>query len=399
MTRNQTGNKIRNQPSNVSIRRVSNLLDGRVGYQMKSCWGHLSVLEGGGHICELNLNDCDGVNPLWRPPWKTIDPYNYAEKHFRIYGPPPDGRLLAGIAGHSLSFDYFGPPSKEEIAAGHSTHGEAPSVKWNFKRATVDSSSTLRGSAFLPEAQIKLARQIVVDPRKPAIYCQETAANLSSFDRPISWNEHVTFGPPFLEPNTTLFDMPATRAKTSPLSYSAQSLVKSDAEFVWPIAPGSRGGRLNLRTVPDKKFGQYTAQLLDPKLKIGFIAACNPRLGLLVVYAFRRAEFPWVGNWVESSLRSHAPWNRKAFCRGIEFSTTPFAIPRRETIEQNRLFGESVYCWLPAKSQASVRYMILMFHVPADFRGVKSVSLDGSATITERGASPRKLAIRIKKFL
>jgi len=28
-----------------------------------------------------------------------------------MYGPPPNGRLLAGIAGHSLSFDHFGPPS------------------------------------------------------------------------------------------------------------------------------------------------------------------------------------------------------------------------------------------------------------------------------------------------
>lgn len=391
----------KNQRPSISICRVSNLLHGRAGHRVKSCWGHISLLEGGGHICELNLNECDGVNPLWCTPWKTIDPHHYAvAKHTRTYGPLPDGKLLAGIAGHNLSFDYFGPPSKDEIAAGHSTHGEAPSVKWTFTRATADSSSSLRGSALLPEAQIKLAREIIVDPRHPVIYCEETATNLSTFDRPISWNEHVTFGPPFLEPSTTLFDMSATRAKTSPLSYSSRSLVKSDAEFDWPVAPASRGGRLNLRTVPRKKFGQYTAQLVDPELKIGFIAACNPRLGLLVVYAFRRADFPWVGNWVESFFRSHAPWNRRALCRGIEFSTTPFAIPRRETIDQNRLFGESVYRWLPAKSQASVRYLIMMFHVPADFRGVKSVSLHGGRTIvTERGASPRTLTTRAKTFL
>jgi hypothetical protein len=391
----------RNQPGDVSISRIPDLLDGRHGYRLKSRWGHISLLEGGGHVCDLNLNECDGVNPLWRPQWKTIDPNQYrAAKHLRRYGPLPDGRLLAGIAGHNLSFDYFGPPSREEVAAGHSTHGEAPSVKWKFKSSAEAPFSTLRGSAWLPEAQIRLVREISIEAQNPAVYCEERATNLASFDRPISWNEHVTFGPPFLEPGVTLFDMPATRAKTAPLAFSSRSLVKSNAEFIWPSAPAARGGRLDLRTVPRAKFGQYTAQLLDRKVENGFIAACNPRIGLLLLYVFRRADFPWVGNWVERFHRTHAPWNGKAFCRGLEFSTTPFSIPRRETIDQNRMFGESVYRWLLAKSGTTVRYMILMFKVPNDYRGVKSVGLNGGrATVTERGSGARKFTSRVKKFL
>ena len=127
---------------------------------------------------------------------------------------------------------------------------------------------------------------------------------------------------------------------------------------------------MNLRTTPALRFGHYTAQLLNPELEIGFIAACNPRLKLLVVYAFRRADFPWVGNWEERYNRTQAPWLGKTFCRGLEFSTTPFAIPRRETIEQGPLFGESTYRWLPAKSKAQVRFLILLFEVPETFRGV-----------------------------
>ena len=65
------------------------------------------------------LNAAGAINPLWKPTWKTIDPTEYSpRKHLRTYGPLPEGRLLAGIAGHSISFDYFGPPSPEEIAAG-----------------------------------------------------------------------------------------------------------------------------------------------------------------------------------------------------------------------------------------------------------------------------------------
>jgi hypothetical protein len=391
----------RNQPAGTSVRRIPRLLDGRAGYQLKSRWGHVSVLEGGGHICELNLNECDGVNPLWRPQWKTIDPYQYdVAKHSRSYGGLPDGRLLAGIAGHNLSFDYFGPPSKQEIAAGHSTHGEAPSAKWNFEPKPGLSSTALRGSAVLPEAQITLTRGISVDVGHPVIYCEETATNLASFDRPISWNEHVTFGPPFVEPGVTLFDIPATRARTCPASYSTRPLVKTNTDFTWPLAPTARGGRLNLRTVPNEKFEHYTAQLLDPKLKLAFIAACNPRLGLLVIYLFRRKDFPWVGNWVERFHQSHPPWNGKAFCRGLEFSTTPFAIPRRETVEQNRMFGETVYRWLPAKSEVTMRYSILLLRVPSDFRGVESVSVNGDrGRVTEVGRRPRKLGSVVKPFL
>jgi len=369
----------------ISIQRVDNLLDGRSGYRLSAPWGHVSLLQGGGHVCELNLKKCDGVNPLWRPPWKTIDPQRYdATEHSRTYGALPDGRLLAGIAGHNLSFDYFGPPSKEEIAAGHSTHGEAPSVKWMFNKAVGNSATKLSGGALLPEAQIKLVRQMSLEERDPVVYCEESALNLATFDRPISWNEHVTFGPPFLEPSVTVFDMPATHAKTCPPSYSGKPLVQTDTQFTWPHAPLKRGGRLNLRKVPSVSFEHYTAQLIDPKLKLGFISACNPRVGLLVVYVFRRTDFPWVGSWIERLHQSHAPWSGKTFCRGMEFSTTAFSIPRRETVEQNRLFGQLVYRWLPALSEVKVRYMILLFPVPKDFRGVTSVSLDNGRPWSRR---------------
>ena len=383
-----------------------NVMDGRPGFRLRADWGSVSVLEGGGHICELNLNACPGVNPLWRPPWATIDPFRYTAQHTRKYGPPPDGRLLAGIAGHSLSFDHFGPPSPEEAAAGLATHGEAPALRWRVQKRAQRPRPELQYGVTLPEARISFSRNVTLDRVNPVIYCEEEAANLSSYDRPISWNEHVTFGPPFLEAETTWFDMPATRAKVCPASYSPRFSLQPDAEFTWPNAPTKDGRRRSLRVIPAQRFGHYTAQLLNPELEIGFIAACNPRLKLLVVYAFRRADFPWVGNWEERYNRAEAPWRAKTFCRGMEFSTTPFSIPRRETIEQGPLFGESTYRWLPAKSKAQVRFLILLFEVPETFRGVASVSLAQSKSknksridVVESGARGRKLSVATDKFL
>jgi hypothetical protein len=381
--------------------RKKNAMDGRPGFRLRADWGYVSVLEGGGHICELNLNACTGVNPLWRPPWATIDPFKYTRaKHSRTYGEPPDGRLLAGIAGHSLSFDHFGPPSPEETTAGLTTHGEAPALRWDVQKYAKSPKPYLQYGLTLPEARIRFSRKLTLDPRNPVIYCEEEAVNLSPYDRPISWNEHVTFGAPFLEAGITWFDMPATRAKVCPASYSPRFSLQPDAEFTWPNAPTKERRRINLRTTPALRFGHYTAQLLNPELEIAFIAACNPRLKLLVVYAFQRADFPWVGNWEERYNRTAAPWRGKTFCRGLEFSTTPFAIPRRQTIEQGPLFGEPTYRWLPAKSKAQVRFLILLVEVPEAFRGVARVSVGKKRVeIVESGARGRTLSVAADKFL
>ncbi len=386
--------------SSVQIERIEDILDGRAGYRISAEWGHVSVLEGGGHICALVSKKHPDVNPLWKPPWKTIDPYGYdVSRHLDIYGPLPDGRLLAGLAGHSLSFDHFGPPSQEEIAAGQSTHGEAPALQWSLLDSKEKNKSAFEYGVRLPEAQIDFTRMLTVDSQYPVIYCEESATNLASFDRPISWNEHVTFGPPFLECGISQFDMPATKSRVCPAGDSDHMLLEPDRDFEWPMAPASAGGLHDLRTTPEERYGQYTAQLLDSALEFGFIAASNPKLGTLVVYLFRRADFPWVGNWEERFTRLHKPWSGAAFCRGMEFSSTPFPIPRRETISRGNLFGEETYRWLPAKSKISVRFMTLLLDIPKDFRGVQSVTVKRGQIQVVESELGRKFTVEAESFL
>lgn len=390
----------RTETRTPSVIRCPNILDGRPGFRLRSKWGHVSVLQHGGHICALISNKHDGINPMWKPNWKTIDPNKYTSaKHASLYGPAPEGRLLAGIAGHSVSFDYFGPPSPEEIAAGHNTHGEAPVVKWNSQQTSGTKAPTLVYGADLPKAQIHFERRISLDRNNPVVYCEESALNLSTFDRPISWNEHITFGPPFLECGTTLFDMPATRGKVCSKSFSKRMFIRADSEFTWPKVRKTRGGFHNLRTTPNVRFGHYTAHLLDPTLATAFVAVCNPRLRLLVLYLFSRKDFPWVGNWEERRNRISAPWSGREFCRGFEFSSTPFPIPRRETVTRGNLFGEMTYRWLPAKSEEKVRFLILMLDVSADFKGVASVACKDTFVRVRESRSSRQLVVPVEKFI
>jgi hypothetical protein len=374
-------------------------MDGRQGFRIHGKWGYVSVLEGGGHICELILHSVGAVNPLWSPTWKTIDPARYApRKHLRTYGPPPEGKLLAGIAGHSISFDYFGPPSPEEIAAGHTTHGEAPVVNWHRRVKRGSPAASLVYAADLPQAQMRLQRAIALDREAPIIYVEETAINLTTFDRPISWNHHITFGPPFLEPGITLFDIPATRSKVCPATFSTKMSLRPDAEFRWPNAPQKRGGFLDLRTSEKGRYGHYTAHLLDPRLKTVFIAVCNPKLRLLVLYLFDRNDFPWVGNWEESYNRLHAPWKGREFCRGFEFSTTPFPAPRRATVTKGLLFGEPTYKWLPARATSRSKYLICMFQVPQDFQGVDAIQMRRGSLLVQEKTKGRSLHLRTRGF-
>ena len=77
----------------------------------------VTVLAEGGHIAEV-LDKQTGVNPLWTPPWQSIEPSSYdAIGHRDAYGHGVDARLLAGIMGHNVCLDIFGGPSMDKVMA------------------------------------------------------------------------------------------------------------------------------------------------------------------------------------------------------------------------------------------------------------------------------------------
>src|SRR6202166_3812395 len=84
----------------------------------------VTVLREGGHIAEI-LDKKSGVNPLWTPPWPSIETSTHNAEHYPEYGNNSESKLLSGILGHNLCLDIFGPPSDAEYAAGVTVHGES----------------------------------------------------------------------------------------------------------------------------------------------------------------------------------------------------------------------------------------------------------------------------------
>src|SRR5258706_11381205 len=115
----------------------------------------LTVLVEGGHIAEL-LHKATGINPLWTPPWPSIEPSTYDRARHPEYGADAESKLLAGIMGHNLCMDLFASPSADEAAAGMTVHGEASVAKYELTLA----DNVLTQRAIFPQAQLRFARTL-----------------------------------------------------------------------------------------------------------------------------------------------------------------------------------------------------------------------------------------------
>ena len=195
----------------------------------------MTVLEEGGHIAEV-FDKRAGVSPLWVPPWTSIEPSDFSPDKHSNFGTGADAKLLAGIMGHNLCLDLFGGPSPEEAAAGFTVHGEASVDRYDI----TESSGQLLQRLTLPMAQLKFERSVQLHGQYVRI--REVVENLSAMDRPLAWTQHVTLGPPFLDPATTQFRASMTRSVVSASGSRLQRLPDS-GERVFMANRSSPGWR------------------------------------------------------------------------------------------------------------------------------------------------------------
>ncbi|MGH9660513.1 MAG: hypothetical protein ACRD96_18325 [Bryobacteraceae bacterium] len=325
----------------------------------------VSVLQSGGHIAEIVLSEPGAVNPLWVQKRPTIDPEQYAPaRHEKLYGGGSGARLMSGLAGHNLCFPYWGNPSSTEAAAGMTFHGEAGVARWRQVSAAGD---RLVVEAELPESRTRFRRDIRIAGE--VVYFDSTGENLSAWDRPVGWCEHVTLGPPFLEKGATAIDASLTRGRRSGDT--------SGEEFAWPEG---REGKMSvdLRGVRSiERSGFVNNFLVDPAREFGYFTAVHPRLRLLAGYIFPRADFRWLNIWEAN--------NPDMLTRGMEFSNTPVHGTAKALAAAAPLFGTPVYEWLDARARLRKTFAAFTTRVPEGYRGVADVRVgSGKLEIVER---------------
>jgi hypothetical protein len=363
--------------------------NGREAYTLHNDLVELVTLTGGGHIAEFQFLASTGLpvlNPLWVPPWKSMEPYQYrAETHSADYGPVNEGKLLSGIAGHNICLDYFGPPSEEEAAQGLSTHGEAPSAKWQKTKLQVDSEEVgLTLAVKLPVAGLRFSREIRLRRGETVAYISETVINERKADHFFHWTQHVTLGPPFLGHDTSHIAIPGGRGRTHAGGYGGNDLLAAGRNFHWPYAPARTGGSIDLRRpLAREGLGFVVSILLNPHRKMQYIAAVNHPHGLLLGYCFRHSDFPWVAIWEENKARTAKPWDGVCQTRGLEFGSTPSSVTRREAFAVSPLFGTPTFSVVPARGKTTASYVSFLAKVSEDFGEVRDIQVTKSEILVQ----------------
>jgi len=300
----------------------------------------VTVTAEGGHVSEI-LHKQTGINPLWIPPWPSIEPSTYSLEKHPEYGNDAESKLLSGLMGHNLCLDLFGGPSPEEAAAGMTVHGEASIARYKISFTEKE----LNASCDLPAAQLHFERRIRLEGQ--CVLFAETVENVSILDRPIAWTEHVTLGPPFLEKGVTQFRAPGSKGHT----------LSTKQDFDWPVAARKDGAKDDLRVYTNApESGTFDSVLMDPHRDRAFFFAFHPRNKVLFGYVWNRSDFPWLGQWTENYERKLPPWSGRTLTKGMEFGASPVAESRRQMIERHTLFSVPAYRWIPAKTKLHAEY-------------------------------------------
>jgi hypothetical protein len=327
------------------------------------------ALLGGAFAKLLRKDDPNKLSPLWDP----------AEAARAAGLPAPTDASL----GHFVCVDGFGVPSDEEQKAGFPTHGEAHERLFEISHLEQQSgAATLTLKVNLPITQETFSRSIRMALGENAIYVTSELESHLGFDRPISWAEHATIGAPFLEPDVTVLDVSSKSATTRPYppGDAPTRRFTSGEAFTWPNIPAQNGGTINGRSTPPMppSTEDMITVVLGSQHNYAFITMVNRRRHALFGYLVRPSDYPWMQDWEYYS-------NAKTVARGLEFSTQPYGMPRRQVVEMHDLLNTPTFRWLSAKSKLETRFIMFYTQTPDGFGRVSDIDLkNGKLIIVDR---------------
>lgn len=360
----------------------------------------LVTLTQGGHLASLRFpGDAEKAsgNVFWEPPWPTYDDVTELPADvLKTYGPSGEDLFMAGYTGHCLCLDFFGEPSREQIAAGLRLHGEAAAAKWDVKGPAQTENPYCRWHAGLPITGLELERTVRLGAQESVAYIQETVHNKRAADHTCDWVQHATFGPPFLQEGESSVAVSGGRAKTWPLDYENGMLLEKDKEFVWPFAPCEEKGKVIDIRQPFSTQGRglVATTLLDLRRETQHLVAVNWKTRVGVGYCFRRRDFPWMTIWEENCSRQSTPWNGRTQARGMEFGSTPLPLGSVENSSSAPLFDTPSQCVIPGGGAKTARYLLFLFTAPDGMRSVQNVELEKDAIILSDEPNRPSMSIR-----
>ena len=338
----------------------------------------LSITLKGSTLASLVLlDDKDRLNPLWNP--------------IRMARELGQEHKFDGGGGHFICVDGFGAPSAEEHEAGLPFHGEAHAQMYAVHSGREGASTSVTLTAMLPIVQETFTRTFRAVDGENVVAVESELESLLGFDRPVNWAEHATIGSPFLESGVTVVDLSGSRSQTRPYDKvdngPVQRRLQSGKDFTWPMAPGLDGKPVDLRQTPENPhYLDHATTLLDPARDLEWVTALNPKRRLILGYVFRRTEYPWLQYW-----GNYPPTGKMA--RGLEFSTQPYDVSRREVVSAGSMFGTPLFRWLPAKSKIRSKFLLFYARVPEGFQKVDDVRIENRQIVIEDRSAHKEVTL------
>lgn len=363
--------------------------EGRPGVLLSNGKLELTVMTQGATLAHLVLkDDPQRLSPLW-------DPGQYPA------AAGGRGGGANGTLGHFVAVDGFGQPSAEERAAGMPQHGEAHLAAMDVQSGREGSMTSVTMTGKLPIAQEQFTRTFRMVDGENVIYVDSQLENLLGFDRPVNWAEHATLGSPFLEPGAVVVDFSASRSHTRNVPVNnnaggrggAARRLHPDQDFTWPDAPGLDGSVVNLRGVPENPhYTDHSATLMDLSKPLAWATAIHLKKNLIIGWIFRTADYFWIQNW-------NSFGNAERLARGLEFSTQPYDVSRREVLSTPALFGAPTYRWLTAKGKIESHFLLFYAHAPEGFSKVDDIRVENGRIVLEDKAAGKTITLAASRGL
>lgn len=292
---------------NDTLALVTTTWRGQPAWQVTGRSLRLTITEIGAHLAALQTTG-DDLNPLWQPAWDAADPRTVQPDAASPYGDGIECDLLAGIVGHNLCLDRFGPPWPGEKRP---VHGEAGVVPWTA--TLTDDASALHLRTTLPLAELGIER--VVRLLNDAVQVTTTVTNQGSEPKDIEWAEHVSIGDPFLDGAIVAAGVDQAVNGPDPIDDACRF---PDAGPLGPVPV------LDALAVPASNEPRALGDIMTARVTEGWFRFTRPDIGWTLSYHWQADEFPWLCLWTQHRSRTGAPWNGQVRARGMEFATKPF---------------------------------------------------------------------------
>lgn len=275
-------------------------------------WLRALVLAGkGADVWSLVFKPTD-TEFLWRAPGGVRDPAKLRPSS----ADPASLWLDAYEGGWQTLFPNGGDPSGYG-GAEFGLHAESSMLEWTCEvSADGPERAELTLSTRLLRTPIVASRTIAVDAGSPVLTVRETLCNIGSHELPISYGQHIVYGPPFLSEHCRI-DLPGGRVRTHPVRWSPANRFAADAEAEWPQVPLADGTLGRLDQVPPPGAG-FEDQAYVDDLAEGWYAITNTRLGVGLAVAYPAEVYRHLWCWQVFNGPFRYPWWGQTYSLGLE---------------------------------------------------------------------------------